>query len=242
MLHIAIIEDEQIHTKLLSGYLSEWSKGHGQEVTIREFPGAESFLFIWAETKDFDVLFVDIQMAGMNGMEMAKKVRQEDENIAIVFTTGITDYMEAGYEVEALHYLLKPISMEKISQCMDKVLRRSHKREYVLVHGKDETIRVPVDTITYIEAQGHGSLMEVYERTDSRERTTIEISESISEMENMLTKYGFARCHRSYLCRIGSIRQIGRTEITLDSESVIPVSRRLYAEMNRAFIEHFRNF
>ncbi len=241
MLHIAIIEDEQIHTELLSGYLHTWSKERGQGISIREFPSAESFLFIWAETKDFDVLFVDIQMAGMNGIEMAEKVRQEDGNIAIVFTTGITDYIETGYEVEALHYLLKPISMKKIVQCMDRVLKRSHNQEYVLVHGKDEIIRIPVDTITYIEAQGHGSLMEVYERSDSRERTTIEISENISEMENMLTKYGFARCHRSYLCRIGSIRQIGRTEITLDSESVIPVSRRAYAEMNRAFIMHFRN-
>ncbi|MDE6388830.1 MAG: LytTR family DNA-binding domain-containing protein [Lachnospiraceae bacterium] len=241
MLNIAIIEDEQIHTELLSGYLSTWSKEHGQEVSIQEFTSAESFLFVWEERKDFDVLFVDIQMAGMSGIEMAKKVRQRDEDIAIVFTTGITDYMETGYEVEALHYLVKPISMEKIGQCMDKVQRRSYKQEYVLVHGKEETIRISVEKITYVEAQGHGSVIEVYAQNDKKERMRIAITESISEMEKRLTMHGFVRCHRSYLCRIGSIHQIGKTDITLDSGSVIPVSRRLYTEINRAFIEYFRN-
>ncbi len=74
---------------------------------------AESFLFVWEETNDFDILFVDIQMGKMNGVEMAEKVRECDREIAIVFTTGIADYMGCGYEVEALHYLLKPISKEK---------------------------------------------------------------------------------------------------------------------------------
>lgn len=240
MLHIAIIEDEQIHTELLAGYLSAWGRERGQDVSIREFTSAERFLFIWEEMKDFDVLFVDIQMAGMNGVEMAKKVRREDEAIAIVFTTGIVDHMEEGYEVEALHYLLKPISMEKIVQCMDKVLKRSRRREYVLVHGKDETLRIPVDTITYVEAQGHGSVMEVYGITEKEEPGQIEMVESITEMEKLLADYGFVRCHRSYLCSVGSIRRIGRTDLTLDSGSVIPVSRRLYAVINRAFIEYFR--
>ncbi len=242
MLHIAIIEDEQIHTDLLAEYLHTWGRKHGQEVFIREFPNAESFLFVWAETKDFDVLFVDIQMEGMNGMEMARSIRKKNEDIAIVFTTGITDYMEDGYEVEALHYLLKPISMEKIGQCMDKVLRRSLKREYVLVHGREEVIRILVDRISYVEARGHGSLMEVCENADTGKWIQIEIMEGISEMEKLLAMYDFARCHRSYLCSIGSIRRIGRMEITLDSGSVIPVSRRLYAEINRAFIQHFRAF
>lgn len=242
MLHIAIIEDEQIHTELLADYLSAWGRERGQEISIQEFTSAERFLFVWGETKDFDVLFVDIQMAGMNGVEMAKKVRREDEAIAIVFTTGIAEHMEEGYEVEALHYLLKPISMEKIGQCMDKVLKRNRKREYVLVHGKDETLRIPVDTITYIEARGHGSIMEVYVNTEKEAPRQIEMAKSITEMEKQLSDYGFVRCHRSYLCRVGRIRQIGRTNLTLDSGSMIPVSRRLYAMINRAFIEHFRRF
>ena len=238
MLKIAIIEDEQIHTELLTDYLQTWGKEHKTPISIQGFPSAESFLFVWAETNDFDILFVDIQMREMNGVEMARKVRAQNEEIAIVFTTGITDYMESGYEVEALHYLLKPIDMDKVGQCMDKVLRRSHKEQYLLLHGKEETIRVPVDKITYAEARGHGCMIETY--TKAGEGTRIEITESISELEKQLNPHGFIRCHRSYLCRIGSIHQIGRTDITLDSGSVIPVSRRMYAELNRKFIAYFR--
>ncbi|MDE6846786.1 MAG: LytTR family DNA-binding domain-containing protein [Lachnospiraceae bacterium] len=239
MLKIAIIEDEQIHTELLSGYLRTWSSGHRQPVSIQEFSSAESFLFIWEETNDFDILFVDIQMKEMNGIEMVRKVRERDDKIAIVFTTGITDYMETGYEVEALHYLLKPISAQKVGQCMDKLVTRRHKEEYILVHGKEETIRIPIEKITYVEARGHGCFIETYGRAGDCTQT--EITENISELGERLKNHGFLRCHRSYICRIGSIHQIGRTEITFDSGSVIPVSRRMYAEVNRAFIEYFRN-
>ena len=239
MIKIAIIEDEQIHTELLADYLRSWSAAHGQAVTVQEFPSAESFLFVWEETNDFDILFVDIQMRDMNGVEMAKKVRERDGEIAIVFTTGITDYMGTGYDVAALHYLLKPISMEKVGQCMDKVVRRSRKEAYVLVHGKEETIKVAVGHIFYVEARGHGCVVEIDTGDGAVGQT--EITESISEMEQRLQAYGFARCHRSYLCRIEGIRRIGRRDITLDSGSVIPVSRRMYAEMNRAFISCFRH-
>ena len=238
MLKIAIIEDEQVHTDLLSGYLCAWSSEHGQPVSIQEFLSAENFLFVWEETNDFDILFVDIQMKKMNGVEMVRKVRERDEEIAVVFTTGITDYMETGYEVEALHYLVKPISAQKVWQCMDKLLARCHKEEYVLVHSKDGTTRIPVREITYVEARGHSCVIETYTRAG--ECTQTDVTESISELEERLKNHGFPRCHRSYLCRIGSIHQIGRTEITCDSGSAIPVSRRMYAEANHAFIEYFR--
>ncbi|MDE6601663.1 MAG: LytTR family DNA-binding domain-containing protein [Lachnospiraceae bacterium] len=238
MIKIAIIEDEQIHTQLLADYLRTWGAAHGQEVSIQEFPSAESFLFVWEETNDFDILFVDIQMREMNGVEMARKVRERDRETAIVFTTGVTDYIGTGYDVEALHYLLKPIRMEKIGQCMDKVMRSRRREAYVIVHGKEETVRVSVGSISYVEARGHGCVMETYTRADDCRQT--EITESISEMEQRLQTYGFIRCHRSYLCRIEGICRIGRTDITLDSGSVIPVSRRMYADINRAFIAHFR--
>ncbi len=239
MIKIAIIEDEQTHTELLSAYLQTWGEAQGQAVSMQTFLSAESFLFVWEETNDFDILFVDIQMGKMNGVEMARKVRERDRGIAIVFTTGIADYMGCGYEVEALHYLLKPISMEKVGECMDKVMRRSEKEAFALVHGREETMKIAVGHISYVEARGHGCVMETYARDGFCGQ--IEIAESISEMERQLGPHGFVRCHRSYLCRVESICRIGKTEITLDSGSRIPVSRRMYAEINRAFIAHFRH-
>ena len=239
----AIIEDEQSHIALLSKYLRMWSNDRQMKMEIVPYTSAESFLFCWEEEKDFDVLFVDIQMQAMNGIEMAKKIRQKDSRIKIVFTTGISDYWEEGYEVEALHYLLKPISEEKIRECMDKVLDQGKGERFILVNTKDGVEKFRLEDINYIEARGHCCIMEIIDGEIGRKQAKIlEIIESISELERMLEPSEFVRCHRSYICSIGNIHHMDKTEksIIFDIGSRIPVSRRLYREVNQAFIEHFR--
>ena len=119
-----MIEDEKSHRDLLIHDLEEWRQETGRAVTVEAFGTAESFWFRYEEQRDFDVLFVDIQMPGMDGMELARKVRALDGDIVIVFATGISDYLEEGYEVEALHYLIKPLNAEKVKRCMEKALGR----------------------------------------------------------------------------------------------------------------------
>ena len=235
---LAIIEDEQVHREILSVYLKDWSRERKLPINIVDFPSAESFLFAWEEQRDFDMLFVDIQMKEMNGMEMAKRVREQDPDIVIVFTTGIADYLEEGYEVEALHYLLKPISQEKLFRCMDRAIKKGGQEKSLLVHTKEELLKLSMEQIMFIEARGHGCVIEIY--VPLGETRQVEITESISELEQQLNGGEFIKCHRSYLCRIGGIHHIDRTEIVLDNGSKIPVSRRLYAEVNRAFIRYFR--
>lgn len=235
---LAIIEDEQAHRELLTEYLEEWGKEQSVSLCIKAFSSAESFLFAWEEERDFDVLFVDIQMKAMNGMEMARQIRQQDSNIVIIFTTGITDYMEDGYEVEALHYLLKPISRKKLDQCMDRALRRSSRERFLLVQTREEMLKLSLERILYVEARGHGCVIEYSSQTG--ETCLTETTESISELEQKLDGEEFVKCHRSYLCRTGSIHRIDKTEIVLDNGSRIPVSRRLYAQANQAFIRYFR--
>lgn len=235
---IAIIEDDPIHSELLFSYLQDWSREKEIPVNIMPFSSAEDFLFLWDETNDFDILFVDIQMEHMNGMELARRIREKDREVALVFTTGADDYLEEGYDVDAMYYLLKPLSREKISRCMDRAALRRREEQSLLVHGKDETIRLFTGRITYVEARGHGCIVETCSRLGETSQT--EIMESISEMSELLAPYGFVRCHRSYLCRVAGIYQIGKTEILLENGSVIPVRRRMYGEVNHAFIRHFR--
>lgn len=235
---LAIIEDEQVHRELLAAYLEEWSAERAISLCIKSFSSAESFLFAWEEERDFDVLFVDIQMKEMNGMEMARQIRQQDSNIVIVFTTGIPDFMEEGYDVEALHYLLKPISRTKLDQCMDRALQRGSRERFLLVQTKEQMQKLSLERILYVEARGHGCVIEYCSQTGETCQT--ETTESISELEKRLSGEDFVKCHRSYLCRTGSIHRIDKTEIHLDNGSRIPVSRRLYSQVNQAFIQYFR--
>lgn len=238
---IAVIEDDPVHAELLEGYLQRWSAQRRTPVEVLHYSSAEGFLFAWETERDFDALFVDIQMRQMNGMEMAKLVRRKDEKIHIIFTTGVTDYILEGYEVEAMHYLLKPISEEKIGRCMDKVVQRREDCRCILVHAKNEVCRLAVEQIDYIEARGHGCVIEVAVKEKGRLDTKLlEVSESISELENRVGSWGFVRCHRSYLCGLANVHQIGKSDILFDSGSRIPVSRRLRREVNQAFIRHFQ--
>ena len=236
----AIIEDNEVHAGLLEKYLVKWSKYKHVPLEINRYLSAEEFLFEWEPGLGFSVLFIDIQMHEINGIDLAKSVRKKDSEINIVFTTGITGYMAEGYEVEALHYLVKPVNEDKIYKCMDKLLNKRKDINYIIVHSKDEIHKLATNQINYIEARGHGCVIEIFTKENNLNQVKrTEISESISELETILPEQGFIKCHRSYLCCIQNIHHIGKTEITFDTGSHIPVSRRLHKDVNQAFIQYF---
>lgn len=233
-MRIAVIEDEKVHRDLMLSYLEKWNNEQGREDEIDSFETAESFWFAYEEDKCFDILFVDIQMPGMDGMELAKKIREKDKDIIIVFTTGITDYLEEGYEVEALHYLIKPLNEEKVRLCLEKARKRRQTVNYLTLHTEGETLKVSEESVNYAEARGHGCILGMAGDGE------LAVKESLSELEDMLSDRDFVKCHRSYLCRIRNIHHIGKEEIVFDDGQCIPVSRRLYNEVNKKFIECFR--
>ena len=122
MRKIAICDDESAQAALLEGYVTQWAAQRGETVKLCLFPSAEAFLFAWEEEKDWAVLLLDIQMGGLSGMELAKKLRKADSSLPIIFITGVPDYVEEGYEVEALHYLLKPVRPEKLFSSLDRAI------------------------------------------------------------------------------------------------------------------------
>ena len=93
---IGIIEDEAVHMQILNRYIKNWGVERKENIQIKEYDSAESFLFAWDDEKDFDILFIDIQMKKMDGIKMAKRIRESDNNIALVFTTGVAEYISEG--------------------------------------------------------------------------------------------------------------------------------------------------
>lgn len=233
-MNIAIVEDEELHGSLLHQYILAWGEARGKTVRVRIYPNAGSFLFDLEDNAP-DAVFADIQMPGMNGMEMIRRLREKDGGMPVVFTSGLSDYLQEGYEVQALHYLLKPIAEDKVFDCMDRICSRKDTRELYTVKTLDGMARLDLKEVNYCEADGH------YSRLVLADRSEIRVMKSISELETELPGDAFVRCHRCYLCNLENIKQIAGDSVVFDNGVSAPVSRRLYRELNRSFIEHYRN-
>lgn len=230
---LAIIEGEEEHTELLTRYVKAWGRDRNIPVVITSFPSAESFLLTWESSRDFDVLFADIQTEQNEFLEMARQIRKKDLKITIIFTTSIANLTEEKCGIKAMHYLLKPIDQEKMIQCMDRISKKSGNEKFLLVQTGSGTMKLALDKIMYIEAQGHGCIIEFCPQPG---RTfQLESAESISALETRLDKRNFIRCHRSYIVRIDKIRHIRRAWIEMQNGSKIGVSRRLYSDVSQMF-------
>lgn len=151
---IAVCDDMEEDVKYISSAVNQWAEKENIMVDIETFPSAESFLSRYAEQKAFDILLLDIEMPSMNGVELAKRIRKENDAVQIIFITGYTDYIAEGYEVSALHYLVKPLSETKLFKVLNRAvlkIRKNEKSLYLSLSG--EMIRIPIYEIKYLEVQ-----------------------------------------------------------------------------------------
>lgn len=231
MLSIAVVDDEQAHRDILIKYIEEWRKKERLDVRVDAFESSEAFYFMWCGDQRCDVLFLDIMMGGADGVSLAKKLRETGRAITIIFTTGIADYMQEGFEVEAMHYLLKPLDREKVWECLDKCLKRKGSgARTLLLPGEEGLVKIGADGLFYAEAEERSCVLayrgeKIWVKTGIRE-----LAKELGEDE------GFVFCHRSCLVNVRKIAKVGRTELALDDGTVLPVSRRQYREVNERFI------
>lgn len=229
---IAICDDSAADRQFVLDMVGRWAASAGHVVHTDTFPSAENFLFHYAEESDYDILLLDIEMGAMDGVAMAKRIRQDNESMQIVFITGFADYISEGYDVAALHYLMKPVKQEKLFAVLDRAVAAMQKTERViLLPVGGEMLRLLVSRVQYVEAFSH--TVAIVTGTD-----TIQIKMPISEVEKLLGD-GFIRCHRSYLVGLKHIARLSKTEVVLDSGKSLPLSRGAAPLVHKAFISYY---
>ena len=230
---IAICDDDPVDQALVTGLLREWSETSGRPVSLQTFASAEQFLFHYAEEKDYQILVLDIEMGKMNGVELAKKLRQENAGLQLLFVTGFPDFIAEGYEVDAVHYLMKPLEKEKFFRAMNKAAERSSEAEPVLLLEEGgEVSRIALKEIFYVEVFSHSCVLHTKEGTVEYRTAIGRLSEELGE--------GFVRVHRSYLVNLERIRRITKTDVILENGEAVPLARRKYNEVNLAFITYYK--
>lgn len=224
MLKIAVCEDEKVQTQLILNLLNKWDSNN---INIQSFVSAENFYFEWIGNQDFYILLLDIQMSGEDGISLAKKIRKEDENIIIIFVTGLEEYIAEGYEVNAFNYLLKPINERKFYECLDKAKLRLSKykaQKYIILTTNDGIFKVEEDSIIKIESFSHKIVVSTLDNT-------YEISKSLSVLEKELDKSTFFRCHRSIIVNLKHIEKIQDKKVYLTNSYIVFVTILLYLKM-----------
>ena len=225
---VAICDDSDAERRYIMDMVRSWASAAGHEVQIDGFPSAESFLFRYAGESDYDILLLDIEMGAMDGVTMAKELRKSNDTVQIIFITGYSDYISEGYEVAALHYLMKPVNEEKLCLVLDRAAEKLAKNERVLnFEVSGEMVRVPIYQIRYADVLGN--YVTVHALTD------VTVKMTLGELEKQLDER-FYRVGRSALVNLTQISRVTRAEIRLNDGTAIPLPRGAYEGVNRAII------
>ena len=227
---IAICDDSGADRQFVLNMVRAWASSAGHTVHIDDFPSAESFLFRYAEDKNWDILLLDIEMGAMDGVSLAKRVRKDNEAVQIVFVTGYSDYIAEGYEVAALHYLMKPVSGEKLFAVLNRALEKRKREERCLnLELGGEMVRIPFYDIRYLDVRQN------YVTIHGKAEYTVK--RSLNEFEKELDDR-FFRAGRSLIINLKYIRRVTKTEVSLSDGTLLPLPRGAYEPLNRAIIKH----
>lgn len=236
MIRIALCEDEKPQLEYITELINRYAKENHKTFQIDAYTSAEQFLFKQEDEEPYDLFILDIQLGQMSGMDLAKKIREKDKDVRIIFLTGLKDYAIEGYEVGAVRYLLKPVQEQVLFELLSKFSDEIETEEikYFLYQASGYTKRIPLSDIYYIESEGH--YVNIHTAKENNRWKT-----SLSSVIENFEKKDFAMVRRGLYANVSHIERIGRTECILDNGETLPVSRSGYRELNQAFIAYYQD-
>ena len=166
----------------------------------------------------YDVIFLDIEMPAIDGITLAKKLRERSESVYIVFLTGHVEYALEGYEVNALRYLTKPIQENKLREVLKYVMEKNTQKRQLIIRSDGEDLRLDLTDLLYFEAQNQ------YVAIHAKGGTHL-VRANVSTFEEELKNDGFFRIHRGYLISLSKVKKVVKTDVWLDNGDCLPISR-----------------
>lgn len=233
MMRFGVIEDQAQYREQLALYLNQFKAEQGERFSLTFFENGEDLLDNYQQ--DFDLLILDIQLGGMDGMEVARRIRDQDELVAILFVTAMAQYAIQGYQVNAMGYLLKPISYFEFSQALSKAIRRIREdgEGFLVARTRDGMLHIPFRDITYVETEGRGVRIHT-------PNSVYPCSMKMREMEAMLPPSLFFRCHNCYFVNLRHVESVGLNQAAVRGEAVA-VSRLKKVDFMRALASYGGN-
>ena len=231
VVRIALVEDDSRHVQKITAYLERYHTEKGLAMTVRVFPDGEDIAENYKP--EYDLILLDIQMRFMDGMTAARRIREKDREVILIFLTSMAGYAIQGYEVEALDYILKPVSYDMFARKLERAIAsvQGKQTRSVVLYTKDGAVKVDVSDIRYIESRSHQM---IYHMAD----TEYEVRGRLDDLEKDLIPFGFFRSNRGYLVNLYHITAL-RDGCCVIGGKMLPVSRARKAALMEKIAEIF---
>ena len=212
---IAIVEDEEAAAKKLYKMITAYKQEKRLNVEIDAYSNGRQFVNCYRS--QYDVVFLDIEMPKLGGMDAAKEIRKTDEEVLIVFVTNMAQYAVASYDVRAYDYILKPVTYAAFSMKFDKVVNELKHRlgedSYLTLNNRSGARRVRVSDIRYLEVKNHDLIFHFSSETFSMRGT-------MDEFEKRLEGKYFSRCNACFLVNLEYVRGFNGEYVDVDGEEL----------------------
>jgi len=230
MLRIALVDDDRKDLEKLSSYVEDYMEQSGLEAELSHFQSGRALLDAAAS---FDIILLDIQMEGLNGIETARKIREQDEEVILIFITNMIQYALDGYAVAAMDFVLKPIDAFGVARQLDKARKKLERRNMVnlRLRSSEGSYIVNARDILFMEIQGRKLRV-------CCNNTEYLCNNSMQDMEELLTGNGFFRCHSSYLVNLRHVESIQGNDAVIRGER-IPISKHRRREFMSAVTAYY---
>lgn len=230
---IAVVDDTRQDRELLKGMLDRYFSEHQTEPEIHEFESGEAFLEVY-EPGCYDIIFFDIYMGGITGMETASLVYEKDKNCRLVFFSSSSDYAVDSYKVRAAYYLMKPLNYEALAlalDCFTRELLEAGRGLKVTVKGGLEVV-VPFNKLLYVESLKRTVRIHTSE-------TVLEAAESFTAVsERLVSDFRFLSCNRGIYVNMDWIQEVGDSVILMKNGETLPVRVRGRAQVKKEYMEY----
>ena len=218
MVRIAVVEDSIADWTTLSDHLDRYGKTKSEKFSISRFPDGMDFISDYKV--DFDIILMDIDMPHMNGLDTARRLRQVDEGVAMIFITNLAKYATNGYEVRALDFIVKPVEYRELEYKLNRALLycRRHGEDALTLESAGVARRVPLRTIYYVEVYNHSL---IYHTASGN----IRVHGQLKDLEADSRFGRFAKCNSCYLVNCEQVAQVHQDHVLVGGDR-LPISRR----------------
>ncbi len=227
-MRIALIEDTLTCAEQLQTLLDRFSLENNTEIRCEYFSSGTAFL--QRSCLDWDLVLLDIELPGINGVDVARKIRAAKSDVLIIFITQMAQYAIEGYSVQAFDYILKPVNYYAFSMKLQQVqnLLKSRESQYLVISTQNSKIRLNLNELRYVEVFNH--TLTYHTISDIFSSTSFS---SLGKLEKELHSSHFARCHSGYLVNLSFVTGYEKNEVSLDKDTSLPLSRTY----NKPFLE-----